>query len=133
MAQARAAHGPAGSLTRPVSGTLGKLTRNVRVIVVISVLLITGSFAAAAAIQMRLDRARALDQAAYLESRRAAQVATDFSATLERYVALGAAFANSTGTAETSAALSEVGGVALRNIAILSRNGELLYEMKSNP
>jgi len=109
------------------------LTRNVRVVVILSVILITGSFASAAIIQMRLDRARALDQAAYLESRRAAQVATDFSATLERYVALGSAFANSTGTAETSAALSEVGGIALRNIAILSRNGELLYEMKSNP
>lgn len=133
MAQARAAHGTTGTLTRPVSGALGRLTRNVRVIVVLSVVLITGSFASAAAIQMRLDRARALDQAAYLESRRAAQVATDFAATLERYVALGAAFANSTETAETSAALSEVGGVALRNIAILSRNGQLLYEMKSNP
>lgn len=133
MAQARAAHGPAGTLTRPVSGVLGKLTRNVRVIVVLSVVLITGSFASAAVIQMRLDRARALDQAAYLESRRAAQIATDLSATLERYVALGAAFANSTETAETSAALSEVGGKALRNIAILSRDGKLLYEMKSNP
>jgi signal transduction histidine kinase len=52
---------------------------------------------------------------------------------LERYVALGAAFANSTETAETSAALSEVGGKALQNIAILSRDGKLLYEMKSNP
>ena len=133
MAQARAAHGSAGTLTRPVSGIVGRLTRNVRAIVVLSVILITGSFASAAAIQMRLDRARALDQAAYLESRRAAQVATDFSATLERYVALGSAFANSTGTAETSAALSEVGGMALRNIAILSRNGDLQYEMKSNP
>jgi signal transduction histidine kinase len=116
-----------------VSGALGRLTRNVRVIVVLSVVLITGSFASAAAIQMRLDRSRALDQAAYLESRRAAQVATDFAATLERYVALGAAFANSTETAETSAALSEVGGTALRNIAILSRDGQLQYEMKSNP
>lgn len=133
MAQARAAHRSSTGLTRPVSGVLGRLTRNVRIVVVLAVLLITGSFAAAAAIQMRLDRSRALDQAAYLESRRAAQVATDFSATLERYVALGAAFANSTGTAETSAALSEVGGVALRNIAILSRDGQLLYEMKSNP
>jgi len=133
MAQARAAHGSTGTLTRPASGVLGKLTRNVRVIVILSVVLITGSFASAAVIQMRLDRARALDQAAYLESRRAAQIATDLSATLERYVALGAAFANSTETAETSAALSEVGGKALRNIAILSRDGKLLYEMKSNP
>ena len=95
--------------------------------------MIAGSFASAAIIQMRLDRSRALDQAAYLESRRAQEIATDFSATLDRYVALGMAFANSTGTAETSAALSEVGGKALRNIAVLAQGGQLLYEMKSDP
>ncbi|HEY7978535.1 MAG TPA: HAMP domain-containing sensor histidine kinase [Rhizomicrobium sp.] len=133
MAQARAAHGSTGTLTHSAPGVLGKLTRNVRTIAFLSVVLIAGSFASAAAIQMRLDRSRALDQAAYLESRRSAEIATDFAATLERYVALGSAFANSTETAETSAVLSEVGGKALRNIAILSRSGQLLYEMKSNP
>ncbi|MGN6516284.1 MAG: sensor histidine kinase [Rhizomicrobium sp.] len=133
MAQAQAAHGSVRTSARGTPGVLGKLARNVRVIVVLSVILIAGSFAAAAAIQMRLDRARALDQAAYLESRRATEIATDFSATLDRFAALGAAFANSTGTAETSAALSEAGGKGLRNIAVLSPDGELLYEMKGDP
>ncbi|HWA30740.1 MAG TPA: HAMP domain-containing sensor histidine kinase [Rhizomicrobium sp.] len=131
MAQAQAAHGRVKARATP--GVLGKLTRNVRAIAVLSVILIAGSFAAAAAIQMRLDRSRALDQAAYLESRRAAEIATDFAGILDRYVALGGAFANSTGTAETSAALSEVGGKGLLNIAVLSKDGRPLYEMKSDP
>jgi len=108
-------------------------TRKVRVIVVLSVILIGGSFASAAIIQMRLDHTRALNQAADLEARRAQALATDFSATLERYAALGTAFATTTGTAETSAALSEAGGAGLKNVAILAPNGQLQYEMKSDP
>jgi signal transduction histidine kinase len=131
MAQAQIAQGRARARATP--GVLGRLTRNVRVVVVLSVILIAGSFAAAAAIQMRLDHTRALDQAAYIESRRATEIATDFAVMLDRYVALGSAFANSTGTAETSAALSEVGGKGLMNIAVLSKDGQLLYEMKSDP
>ncbi len=104
-----------------------------RVIVLLSVILIGGSFASAAVIQMRLDHARALDQATFLETRRAQEIATDFSATLDRYVALGTAFATATGSAETSAALSEAGGGALKNIAVLSQGGQLLFEMKGDP
>jgi signal transduction histidine kinase len=133
MAQARAASGPIDALTQSVSGAVRKTTRKMRVIVVLSVVLIGGSFASAALIQMRLDHARALDQATFLETRRAQEVATDFSATLDRYVALGTAFATATGSAETSAALSEAGGGALKNIAVLSQGGQLLFEMKSDP
>ena len=133
MAQARASSGPIDALTQSVSGTLRAAIRKVRVIVVISVILIAGSFASAAVIQMRLDQSRALDQAAFLETRRAQEIATDFSATLDRYVALGTAFATATGTAETSAALSEAGGAALENIAVLSQDGQLQFEMKSDP
>jgi signal transduction histidine kinase len=133
MAQARAASGPIDALTQSVSGAVGKATRRVRVIVLLSVIMIGGSFASAALIQMRLDHARALNQATFLETKRAQEIATDFSATLYRYVALGTAFATATGTAETSAALSEAGGAALKNIAILSQGGQLLFEMKSDP
>jgi len=128
MAQAQATHGRIKAQASP-----GLLTRNVRAIVVLSVLLIAGSFASATAIQMRLDRSRALEQAAWLESRRARELATDFAATLDRYAALGTAFATATGTAETSAALSEAGGPALANIAVLSNTGAPLYEMKGDP
>ncbi len=68
-------------------------------------------------------------------SRSAAQneIATDLSATLNRYQALGAAFAGVTDSAETGAALSEAGGAALVNIAVLDAQGHLLSEMKSSP
>lgn len=98
--------------------------------VALSLLLIFGCFASAAAIQMRLDRARALDSAAHFEARRAREIATDLAAVLERYAALGAAFANAQVTPETSAALSEVGGSALLNIAVLDSFGHPLFEMK---
>jgi signal transduction histidine kinase len=133
MAQARAASGPIDALTQSVSGAVRKATRKVRVVVLLSVILIGGSFASAAVIQMRLDHARALDQATFLETRRAEETARDFSATLNHYVALGSAFATATGSAETSAALSEAGGAALKNIAVLSQAGQLLFEMKGDP
>ena len=69
-------------------------------------------FASAAAIQLRLDRGRALDQAAQFEGRRAGEIASDLGAMLDRFAALGRAFANARGTAETAAALSEAGVVA---------------------
>ncbi len=133
MAQARTASGPIDALAHAVSSRARAATRNVRVIVVLSLILIGGSFASAAIFQMRLDHTRALNQAADLEARRAQALATDFTATLDRYAALGTAFATATGTAETSAALSEAGGAGLKNIAILTPDGQLQYEMKSDP
>jgi signal transduction histidine kinase len=117
------------SLSRGASGIL----RNVRFTIVISLVLICGSFAGAAVVQMRLDRAHAMDQAAMFTQRRAGEIATDLSTTLNRYQALGAAFANATESAETGAALSEAGGSALANIAVLDRNGQLVSELKSAP
>ena len=85
-------------------------TRNVRWTILISILLIFGSFVSAAVIQMRLDRMHALDQASAMEARRAQELAADYAATLDRYAALGTAFANAIPNVETSAALSEAGG-----------------------
>ncbi len=53
--------------------------------------------------------------------------------TLDRYAALGTAFANATGSAEASAALSDAGGKALRNIALLDNSGNVLSQMKGAP
>jgi signal transduction histidine kinase len=105
----------------------------VRATAAITLILICGSFASAAAVQLRLDRGRALDQAAQFETRRAQEIANDLAATLDRFAALGVAFANARGTAETAAALSEAGGAALRNIVVLSRDGSALSEMKGAP
>jgi signal transduction histidine kinase len=117
------------SLSRGASGAL----RNVRFTIVLSLVLICGSFAGAAVVQMRLDRMHAMDQAAMFTARRAQEIATDLSTTLGRYQALGAAFANATESAETGAALSEAGGSALANIAVLDMRGQLLSELNSAP
>ena len=106
---------------------------NIRVTVVVSLVLICGSFMAAAAIQMRSDRARALAEAQSFDERRANEIALDLSAALDRYAAIGAAFANATTSAETSAALSEAGGSVLRNIAVLDTRGQLQSELTGSP
>ena len=120
---------PFASVTRAVAKAA---TRNIRMTVALSLVLIAGSFASASAIQMRLDRARALDQASLFETQRAHELSGELSATLDRYQALGTAFADAQ-SAETSAALSEAGGAALKNIVVLDTGGTLLSEMKSAP
>jgi len=124
---------PVRAANRAFSGAIKASARNIRWTVLISIVLIFGSFVSAAVIQMRRDRVHALDQAAMLESRRAAELAADFAATFDRYAALGGAFANAQTNAETSAALSETGGPALQNIVVLDRRGHALSEMKRAP
>ena len=133
MADSRAAAGTFWSPTSALLRPLRRVAGNVRITVVLSVLLIGGSFAAAAAIQMRNDRANALALAASFDSRRAREIALDLSATLNRYAAIGSAFATATGSAETSAALSESGGTALRNVAVLDQKGRLQSELRGLP
>ena len=133
MAQSRAATGPFGFFSRAISRSAGVAARNVRATAVITLILICGSFASAAAIQLRLDRGRTLDQAAQFEARRAREIAGDVAATLDRFGTLGLAFANAMGTAETSAALSDAGGAALENVVVLARDGRALSEMKGTP
>ncbi|HUJ03940.1 MAG TPA: HAMP domain-containing sensor histidine kinase [Rhizomicrobium sp.] len=120
---------PFTAATRAISAAA---TRNIRMTVVISLIAIAGSFASAAAIQMRLDRTRALDQAASFEARRAHELSGELAAALSRYAALGKAFANA-GSPDATAALSDAGGAALKNIVVLDSDGELLSEMKSAP
>jgi len=115
-----------------VSRATAAATRNIRATVIVSLVLIAGSFASAAAIQMRLDQIRAVDQASYFETQRARELAGELSAALDRYAALGVAFANAN-SAETTAMLSDAGGPALRNIAVLDSNGGLLSELKAAP
>lgn len=122
--------------TSPLAGigraVAGAATRNIRMTVAISLVAIAGSFASAAAIQMRMDRAHALDQASHFETRRAVELSSELSAVLGRYAALGKAFANAR-VPDTSAALSDAGGAALQNIVVLDANGGLLSEMKTAP
>ncbi len=72
-----------------------RIARDARFTVPICIILICGSFAAAALLQMRMDRGRALAQAATFERARATDVARAAGATLDRYARLGAVFAAS--------------------------------------
>ncbi|MBI3677150.1 MAG: HAMP domain-containing histidine kinase [Proteobacteria bacterium] len=132
MAQATVLH-PFEAVRWTISRAFAAAARRIRLTVALAVLLIAGSFASAALIQMRLDRTHALDQAAHFTSIRSREIATDLSTVLDRYAAIGTAFANSSATAETSAALSEAGGPALRNLVLLDLNGNPVSELKSAP
>ncbi|HTQ12911.1 MAG TPA: HAMP domain-containing sensor histidine kinase [Rhizomicrobium sp.] len=129
---AQAAAGPIGAALDAAAGKARAASRKVRLTVVVAFVLIAGSFAAAAGLQMRLDRVHALAQASHFTQRRAGEIAADLSASLDRYAALGAAFANA-GGADGTAAISEAGGPALRNIALLDRGGQVVSELKSMP
>jgi signal transduction histidine kinase len=72
-----------------------RVLRERRYTVPICIVLICGCFAAAALLQMRLDRSHALAQAATFESERAAAIASATGQTLDRYARLGAVFAAS--------------------------------------
>jgi signal transduction histidine kinase len=77
-------------------GLLAKIaslsTRNIRLTVVLCVVVICGSFAAAGLLQFRLETANANRQAAYFESRRAADVAAQLADTLARQRQIGHQF-----------------------------------------
>ena len=127
-----AAAGPIGATHRSLAGRLIAPFRGVRFPVALSLILIAGSFAAAATIQMRRDRESALEQAGFFEARRAAQIASDMGGVFDRYARLGRAFANAA-SAEATGALADAGGPALKNIAILDLDGALVSQMKGTP
>ena len=72
-----------------------RVTRDVRLTVPVCILLICGSFAAAAAIQMRQDRIHALNQAAAFHSARAGGIAFGAGRALDRYARMARVFADS--------------------------------------
>ena len=94
MAESRAAVGTAWSLPGFLSWPLRRVAGNIRITVALSVVLICGSFAAAAFIQMRNDRAHALSEAASFDNERAQELALDLGGELNRYAAIGTAFTN---------------------------------------
>jgi hypothetical protein len=69
-------------------------TRHIRLTVLVCIVLICGSFAAAALLQMRNDRSHALAQAQVFETGRAADLAAVVASELDRIAAAGAAFAD---------------------------------------
>ena len=85
--------------TRPLAfGLFGKMgslpARNIRLTVLLCVIAIGGSFAAAGALQMRLEAAHAGRQAATFQSQRASDTAAIVGAALTRQKRVGRAFAD---------------------------------------
>src|SRR5512147_1533985 len=72
-----------------------RIGRDIRLTVILCTILICGSFVACAILQMRADRAHALDQASHFQQIRAADIAQAVSAALDRHAAMGRAFADS--------------------------------------
>ncbi|HEY2011198.1 MAG TPA: HAMP domain-containing sensor histidine kinase [Rhizomicrobium sp.] len=95
--------------------------RDIRFTVPVCILLICGCFAATALLQMRLDRSRALANAARFERVRAADLAGDTAAILDRYARMGAVFAASP-EQYRSADLARA-EPAIRDIAVWDANG----------
>src|SRR4051812_35303533 len=87
-----------------------RLLRNNRLMVPVCIALICGSFAAAAILSMRLDRAHAINQAAQFEQVRATDLAEIAGAALDRFAQAGLGFARNPE--------AQVGDPAIRNIAV---------------
>ena len=108
----------ASVLERPLAR---RLARDSRYAIPICIILICGCFAAAALLQMRLDRAHALAEAAKFERQRAAALAVTTAATLDRYARLGLVFA----TAPQQYRSADLGRAepAIRDIAVWGPDG----------
>jgi signal transduction histidine kinase len=98
-------------------------TRNIRATVLISVVLICGSFTAAATLQMQRDRVYAVNQASAFEAARSREIASTLDAAFDRYADLGASFARQT-LPPDDLALSAAQAPALKNIATVDAGGE---------
>jgi signal transduction histidine kinase len=133
MAETHAVFGLSDRLSSGARRRLGRALGNVRVIVIGSLVLISGCFASAALIQMRLDRAHALSAAADHQEQRAQDLAGTLGDALDRYAAIGAGFASASLDAESAAALAEAGGTALTNAVVLDEQGRLISELKGSP
>jgi hypothetical protein len=108
----------ASVLERPLAR---RLARDSRYTIPICIILICGCFAAAALLQMRLDRAHALAEAAKFERQRTAALAVTTGETLDRYARLGLVFA----AAPQQYRSADLGRAepAIRDIAVWAADG----------
>lgn len=115
MAQGSTAFWPTNAVTGLAGYAARFASRNIKLTVVISVVLICGAFAAASALQMRFDRVHALNQAAYFEQQRARDIAAVVASNLDRIGTQGRAFA--------ADPLARQATVGVRNIAVYDAAG----------
>jgi signal transduction histidine kinase len=103
--------------------------RNIRFVVPTCIILICGCFAAAALVQMRLDRDHALNQATAFARMHAADQAKAAGATLDRFARMGTVFAGSPQQYRSA----ELGRAepAIRDIAVFDAKGVLLSRLNA--
>ena len=115
-----------GVLSRPidlaVGGTARWMTRHLRLAVPLVIFLICGSFAAAALLNMRLDRSHDLEAAARYEQRRAVSLAAVTGEALDRFAEAGMAYSQNP--------LLEMQPRGLINILVTDADGA---QMRLNP
>jgi signal transduction histidine kinase len=103
--------------------------RNIRFVVPACIILVCGCFAAAALVQMRLDRAHALDQATASAQLHAADLATAAGAALDRFARMGTVFADS--PQQYRSADFARAEPAIRDIAVFDAGGVLLSRLNA--
>ena len=128
MAVGRTATKPASFLHGVLSGIAALPTRNIRVTVLLCVIAIGGSFAAAGALQMNFDRVEAYRQATYFETKRAREIASVAQASFARFARLGRLYASDEMTDSVLAATPELRGVAVADASghTLRASGEAI-------
>jgi signal transduction histidine kinase len=114
---------------RPFVSRPGSMFRNIRFVVPACIILVCGCFAAAALVQMRLDRAHVLEQATGFAQRSAANRAMVVGGTLDRFARMGAVFAGSP-QQYRSADLSRA-EPAIRDIAVFDASSALLSRLNA--
>ena len=128
MAGERTAAWPSALLHGVLAWVAALPTRHIRITVLLCVIAIGGSFAAAGALQMRFDRVQAFRQAAYFEAKRAHATAAVAQASLARFERFGRLFAADAITDRALAASPEFRGVAIADSAgqTLRASGEAI-------
>ncbi|HVP83575.1 MAG TPA: HAMP domain-containing sensor histidine kinase [Rhizomicrobium sp.] len=128
MAQAGIAAGPFGG--NAISRVMRLAARHIRITVLLCIVLICGTFAAASTLQMQIGRERALRQAATLELERTREIAGGLGARLDRSAKVASLFAaDQMGNGNAEAFLSAHPS-ALRNVAVVDDAGHLLKSLK---
>ncbi len=130
MAQAGIAAGPFGAASHALSGVTRAAARHIRITVLLSVVLICGSFAAAGALQMRIGREHGLQQAATLEVQRAREIAGGLGDRLDRNAAVAAKVAGGGLDGATLQTFLAANTSALRNIAVVDETGAVISGLR---
>jgi signal transduction histidine kinase len=131
MAQVDVAAGHVGAAQHALSGVTRLAARHVRVTVLLCVILICGSFAAAGALQMRIGREHGLQQAAALEIERAREVAGGIGGRLDRNAKIAAQFAGGKLDAANLRTFLSAHASALRNAMVVDETGHILSALRT--